>query len=435
MYFCEIMQDGFTWWKTATVHVAVREKPAFSPLVHGQETVQFPDGKALADLDYDGYYDVVCGQKVIYNDTLSFISSDSIPALYPEVSFPDLLNENDPFIFSHEPIVVDPGWTYSRPSGLIRHRNGIYSQVESDLLKNVATWADFNNDGRLEGVKIIYENSLGTGIFLVRVTEDTITQELVGGGSWALWANCQQRMETADFDKDGDIDIFLIGTGPYGCSWNSATTILKNNGGTFEEIQVQLPPHYHDCYAQWFDADADGDLDLLYSFSIYNDGIYPGSTPEKKAIYIYTNHNGAYELSFGDTVGISTTTTFHPRPRFVELDNDGFFDVSFNNNLYLHSATGYTKIPSGYDLVYGGVSCNSMYSGDMDNDGDQDVLGDIRLFINHNCNPPNSPPGVPTGLSCSISVDTVRFSWGRATDQETPVMGLSYNLRSCNNIT
>lgn len=41
----------------------------------------------------------------------------------------------------------------------------------------------------------------------------------------------------------------------------------------------------------------------------------------------------------------------------------------------------------------------------------------------------NTPPAVPSGLAVNVVSDTAFFSWDPASDPETPVQGLSYNLR------
>jgi hypothetical protein len=53
----------------------------------------------------------------------------------------------------------------------------------------------------------------------------------------------------------------------------------------------------------------------------------------------------------------------------------------------------------------------------------------LFLLYRNKLNFSNSPPVPPAGLSASVSVNDVTFSWNAALDAETPSPGLSYNLR------
>jgi len=116
-------------------------------------------------------------------------------------------------------------------------------------------WGDYNNDTFIDlfvtgdngGIKygILYANN-GDGTF-------TDTESLFPGLS-------HSSVEWADFDSDGDLDIFLAGTGDAMGSGDYFGVIFKNNSGVFTE-SIYLPGTYWgECIATDFNNDGYTDL-------------------------------------------------------------------------------------------------------------------------------------------------------------------------------
>ncbi len=91
----------------------------------------------------------------------------------------------------------------------------------------------------------------------------------------------------ADFDSDGDVDVFIGGRaipGEYPLA--PASRLLENDGGTFRDVTDELAPDLRRVGmvtgALWSDADGDGALDLLV-------------TVEWGSVRVFWNRGGALE--------------------------------------------------------------------------------------------------------------------------------------------
>lgn len=123
---------------------------------------------------------------------------------------------------------------------------------------------DFDNDGWLDifaatwdpaGQVHLFRNT-GRGEFEKEVHEAGLTG-LLGGINGAQ----------ADFDNDGDVDIFLVRGAWLGKAGRYPNSLLWNSGGgAFRDVTFQLglgDVHYPSSTAAWADFDLDGDLDLF----------------------------------------------------------------------------------------------------------------------------------------------------------------------------
>jgi hypothetical protein len=151
----------------------------------------------------------------------------------------------------------------------------------------------------------------------------------------------------------------------------------NNRDGTFTDIQAGVPPHYRGA-AAWGDMDNDGWLDLVMT----------GSSTNSLQGEIYLNSGG-----------------------------------TFANKMN-------AELPRAED--------GSVALGDIDNDGRLDVLmtghnSSIHLGrIYQNLFPiANTAPTEPTNLLSFVSPDgrSVMLSWSPGADAQTPVTGLTYNVR------
>ena len=185
-----------------------------------------------------------------------------------------------------------------------------------------------------------------------------------------------------DYDNDGDLDIAIAGQTAE-AEPGMATSIYRNDGGgTYEDIDGGLTG-VAKCSLAWGDYDSDGDLDLAVA------GAYIYSTMAHFT-RLYRNDGGV----------------------FVELD-EGLLDLN---------------------------DC-ALAWGDYDGDGDLDLAAAgrasgselVALIYRNDGGASNTPPTAPVDLSAEVTGTAapydVRFTWSAASDNETPSLGLSYNLR------
>lgn len=197
-----------------------------------------------------------------------------------------------------------------------------------------------------------------------------------GGGNFANFGPAQtistalefaESVYAADIDGDGDMDVLSSSSGSnnHKVSWYENT----NGAGNFGGQRNLLPSrNLNGAYSvQAGDMDGDTDLDVVYG------------TIDR--IYWFRNNNG--NGSFGSRVPISDPDQIGLKSiHLADLDNDGDLDVVFSNSfrgnrrelawIKNNGGGNFVQQPAVDDFGVGGVK--SVYSADLDNDGDMDIL-------------------------------------------------------------
>ena len=139
---------------------------------------------------------------------------------------------------------------------------------------------DFNQDGYLDILASTWDTTHGMhffvnqhdGKFVERTTEAGLTGLLSG-----------INMVQADYDNDGDLDVFVLRGAWLGEKGRHPNSLLRNNGdSTFTDVTFETglgEVHYPSHSAAWADYDNDGDLDLY----VGNENLYRG---DRKEIYL-----------------------------------------------------------------------------------------------------------------------------------------------------
>lgn len=252
----------------------------------------------------------------------------------------------------------------------LNNQNGTFTAVINDPIVQEngscdgATFADVDNDGDLDAFVVTWH---GQPNFFFRNKGDGTFDYL----STVLTANTSTYSETAawgDYDNDGWVDLYI--TNSEGQKQNMLYRNLGN--GSFERITsgaLVTEADISRC-VNWVDYDNDGDQDIFVTNEsnqvndlFQNKG--NGQFTKITAGNLVRSQRGSMSASWGD------------------VDNDGDLDVFVanagnftpqNNQLFLNNGDGtFSDVTSGDLVTDGGCSFGSAF-GDVDNDGDLDLV-------------------------------------------------------------
>lgn len=218
------------------------------------------------------------------DNTFTVLAQNFPPVYMGAVSWVDF-NNDDNLDFSINGYRDADPWDYV---SLIYKNNGDETFTELTGLNLTGTmygkfkWADYDNDDYMDFILTGFADDFYTKIFRNNGDETFIESEI---SLYQCWLG---DVEWGDFDGDNNIDLVISGTG--GDGTERVTIIYKNNGdGTYSQTADVLPGVSHSSL-EWADFDFDGDLDLYISGTPET----PGGTNNISSIYL--NNDNSFEL-------------------------------------------------------------------------------------------------------------------------------------------
>lgn len=232
-----------------------------------------------------------------------------------------------------------------------------------------SVWVDIDSDGWLDlhvlngrdgegGEKdFVYRKLEGAGF--ERMHDVAFADEVLpsGGGAWA------------DYDEDGDPDLFL----PIHASGEPSRLYRNEGEWKFTEVAADaglehapLPAHPASSVAHWVDYDNDEDLDL-----------FVGTTPPSMIDLMYQNDGtGHFRRVVAGRVGLDAT--YVSDALWADYDNDADLDLLIAawgaaSELYLNDGAGHLQASASGDLGLTLGFASSVSTSDIDQDGDLDV--------------------------------------------------------------
>ena len=240
-------------------------------------------------------------------------------------------------------------------------RNDRFSEVYSPVVnvyRGDFDWGDYNNDG-VEDLFIIGETTNGQLVSYLYSNNRTTNFARI---SVNIPGYRDGSVEWGDYDRDGDLDLLIVG---YTKNGPQSRIYRNDRRNKFTDISAGIPGVDYGV-GRWADYDNDGDLDVIIS----------GNESSGRVItQLYKNDNGHFNfVNFGFT-GLKLSDI-----AWGDYDNDGDLDLAivgesqngrFESRLYKNDKDGnFSQAFPGFAAVRSG----SVDWGDMDHDGDLDML-------------------------------------------------------------
>lgn len=345
--------------------------------------------RSTALIDYDNNFtlDIFMGagdqnaNGLLYNvGDSTFLDSSSLAVVSQSSAsgqsfWADIDNDCDLDVFwpeihsSINPFLVNNG-----TSGFSQMNNIV---TTTQVTSVTASWLDYNNDGDID----LFVPSWNGGTNYLYRNDGNLTFTRIDTGETATSTGDILTCISADYDNDGDADIFMANN-----ETNGKNFLLKNHGGGVfknDTSCIIAQEGGKSNTASWGDFNNDGWLDLFVGRYQLNNFLY--------------KNNGDGTFTKITTGALPSSTAKSGGSVWADLDNDGYLDMylstpgssSNNNIIYMNNGNEtFNAITSGpvYSETYSTEGCNVA---DINNDGFLDIVNSNRfssplsIFLNN----------------------------------------------------
>lgn len=259
------------------------------------------------------------------------------------------------------------------------------SPVTTDLGASTgAAWADYDNDGWLD-LLVANAGTSGTN-FLYRNNGDGTFSRVASGVG--LDVGNAQTLAWADYDRDGWVDVIVAPIGGGGFFGPQTGGLYRNDNGLLTRVTNNVPAGLNQAQsATWADYDGDGDSDLFCA-TTPGGGFFGGNGNE----VLYRN-DGLSGFVRVEDAPIATSGNASSTASWADYDGDGYLDVFVGNAdgqvkfLFRNNGDGtFLQVLGAVAEEEGAVESSAW--GDYDNDGWIDLfvannMGHNFLFKNN----------------------------------------------------